>query len=74
MTWLEMIAHYKGNRDLLRETEEARFAASAGEPQDSSHRRALRWLGGRLTDWGQRLQERYAAPATMPSRQRPLTG
>ncbi len=74
MTWLETIAHYKGNRDLLRETEEARFAAFAGERRDALHCRALRWLGQRLTDWGQQLQERYPAPATAPSRQQPLAG
>ena len=26
------------------------------------HHRALRWLGGRLVDWGQGLQKRYGAP------------
>lgn len=64
MTWLEIMAHYKGNRDLLREAEEARFAAFAAAPQDGFHCRALRWLGHRLTDWGQKLLQRYPAPAT----------
>jgi hypothetical protein len=29
-----------------------------------AHHRALRWLGSRLVDWGQGLQERYGTAAT----------
>ena len=28
------------------------------------HHRALRWLGGRLVDWGQGLQKRYGTATT----------
>ncbi len=74
MPWMEIIALYKGNRDLLRETEESRFIPFSSEPRDTFRCRALRWLGRRLTEWGQYLQERYAAPATAPSRRQPLAG
>ena len=30
------------------------------------HHRAMGWLGSRLVDWGQGLQERYGAPVAAP--------
>lgn len=67
MTWLEMVAHYKGYQNLLQENEEFRFPLLVTKPRESFHCRALRGLGRRLTQWGQKLQERYPAPASPPS-------
>ncbi len=67
MTWLEMVAHYKGYQNLLQEREEIRFSRQIRPPRESFHCKALRELGRRLVLWGQRLQERYPAPASPPS-------
>ena len=74
MTWLEMVAHYKGYQNLLQENEEFRFALRPLSPRDSLHRRALRGLGRLMARWGQRLQERYPIPASPPSWQVRQTG
>lgn len=39
MTRLEILAHYKGERDLLRETGESYFIPSRREPRTAFHRR-----------------------------------
>jgi hypothetical protein len=67
MTWLEMVAHYKGYQNLLQESEPFRIAPRPLSPRDSLHRRALRELGRRMARWGQTLQERYPAPASPQS-------
>jgi len=67
MTWLEMVAHYKGYQNLLQENEEFRFAPRPRNRRDSLHRRALRGLGYLMARWGQTLQERYPTPASPPS-------
>lgn len=67
MTWLEMVAHYKGYRNLLQESEEFRIPLLSTKPGESFHSKALRGLGRRLIQWGQELQGRYPAPASSPS-------
>jgi len=67
MTWLEMVAHYKGYQNLLQESERFRIAPRPLSPRDSLHRRALRELGHLMARWGQALQERYPTPASPQS-------
>jgi len=67
MTWLEMVAHYKGYQNLLQENERFRIPPRSLSPRDSLHRRALRELGHLMARWGQTLQERYPAPASPQS-------
>lgn len=74
MTWLEMVAHYKGYRNLLQENERLRMTPRPLIRRDSLYCRALRGLGRRMVRWGQTLQERYPAPAPSPSRQVHQTG
>lgn len=74
MTWLEMVAHYKGYQNLLQENGELRFPLWVSKPRESFHRKALRGLGCRLAQWGQRLQEQYPAPVSPPSWQARQSG
>ena len=74
MTWLEMVAHYKGYQNLLQESEPFRIAPRPRNRRDPFYRRALRGLGRRMARWGQTLQERYPAPASSPSWQVRQTG
>ncbi|MGB9776758.1 MAG: hypothetical protein ACPLYD_05725 [Anaerolineae bacterium] len=67
MTWLEMVAHYKGYQNLLQERGELRFPRQIKTPRESLRCKALRGLGYLLVLWGQQLQERYPAPASPPS-------
>ena len=53
--------------ESLRQAEKERLVRqilAARRSANRRHHRALRWLGSRLVDWGQGLQERYDAPAT----------
>lgn len=55
--------HYE---ETLRQAEKDRLVRRILAERQSGnrrHHRALRWLGSRLVDWGQGLQERYGAPA-----------
>ncbi|MGQ9521414.1 MAG: hypothetical protein ACUVTV_01635 [Anaerolineae bacterium] len=74
MTWLEMIAHYKGYQDLLQENERFRIPLRPLNQRDSLYRRALWGVGRRMARWGQALQERYPAPTSSPSWQVHQTG
>ncbi len=74
MTWLEMVAHYKGYQNLLLENERFRIPARPRNRRDSFYCRALRGLGHHLARWGQALQERYPAPTSSPSWQGHQTG
>jgi len=67
MTWLEMVAHYKGYQNLLYESEEFRITPRPLNRRDSFYRRVLRGLGRRMVRWGQTLEEQYPAPAALPS-------
>ena len=64
MTWLEMVAHYKGYQNLLQESGPFRIAPRPLSPRHSLHRRALRGLGHLMARWGQTLQERYSTPSS----------
>ncbi|MBC7225871.1 MAG: hypothetical protein H5T61_01380 [Thermoflexales bacterium] len=66
MTWLEMVAHYKGYQNLLQESAQFRLPPTVRKPRDPAYRRLLRGLGRRLVRWGQMLQERYPAPVSPP--------
>lgn len=67
MTWLEIVAHYKGYQNLLQENESFRIPARPPIWRDALYRRALRGLGRRMARWGQTLQERCPAPTASPS-------
>ncbi len=57
--------HYN---DLLREAEQERLARRAleGRPKNQHEwRKALSWLGFRLSAWGNQLQERYGTTAAV---------
>ncbi len=67
MTWLEMVAHYKGYQNRLRGSTPFRAIPLIREPREPFVRKALRGLGCRLARWGQGLQERYPALVSPPS-------
>ncbi len=74
MTWLEMVAHYKGYHNLLQEREEHRFPLLVRKLREPFYRHALRVLGQHLVHWGQKLQEQYPAPVSPSSWQVRQTG
>ncbi|MCS7283809.1 MAG: hypothetical protein RMK65_12395 [Anaerolineae bacterium] len=57
MTWLEMVAHYKGYRNLLQEN--APFTPLVWEPRE------FRKAGQRPDGRGQRVPERPRAPRNL---------
>ena len=67
----ERLERYK---DLLREAEQERLiqqVLAGREKHDGFYRAALAWLGGRLVEWGESLQQRYdnTSPASPACRQ-----
>ncbi len=74
MTWLEMVAHYKGYQNLLQENKQLCLPLWVRKPREPFYRQALRVLGHHLVHWGQKLQERYPAPVSPPSWQARRTG
>jgi len=60
---MEPLVHRERHFDMLREVEMDRLVRlAAGAPAEtlSLRARALAWLGGRLSAWGELLERRYA--------------
>jgi hypothetical protein len=57
-------------RDQVRAAQRYQRSKSAGGPDSASPSiaQAMTWLGGRLAEWGESLQERYSTvvPPTVP--------
>jgi len=65
----DILIQEERSRELLRQAEHERLLRQILGSRNQQHRlyrRALSWLGSRMVDWGQGLQERYgrAAPAS----------
>ena len=68
---------YERYKEFLREAEQERFiqqVLAGREKRDGFYRAALAWLGCRLVEWGESLQQRYdntspASPARCESLQ-----
>jgi hypothetical protein len=57
--------YYRDQMRAAQKYQQAKRVPGGGPP---SYARALTWLGGRLADWGESLQERYGTlvPPTLP--------
>ena len=61
----ELLMQWLYYEESLRQAEKERLARrvlAARHSGNRRHHRALRWLGSRLVNWGQGLQERHDAP------------
>ncbi len=61
-SWLSAEERLWRHKELLREAEQERLITQilAGrEKRDGFYRVALAWLGRRLVEWGESLQQRY---------------
>jgi hypothetical protein len=64
MNWIEARAAEERHKETLRKRERERFVRgvlAAREGRERFYSPGLRWLGGRLVTWGQRLQGGCAA-------------
>ena len=60
--WLSPLERQGRYKELLREAEQERLiqrALAGREKRDRFYRAALAWLGCRLVEWGESLQQRY---------------
>ena len=72
--WLSPLERQERYKDLLREAEQERLiqqVLAGREKHDGFYRAALAWLGCRLVEWGESLQQRYdnTSPASPACRE-----
>ena len=61
--WMENLNELQHYYELRREAEQNRLARQAREGRPGNHKAfciAMRWLGSRLSAWGNQLQERFS--------------
>ncbi len=61
-SWLSAEERMERYKELLREAEQERLITqilAGSEKRDGFYRVALAWLGRRLVEWGESLQQRY---------------
>ena len=62
LNWNQVLAQQEHYQDMLREAEKTRLVRLARAEQPAGPGlapRGLAWLGRRLVQWGQNLEERY---------------
>jgi len=68
--WLERLNELQRYQAMLKEGEQCRLTRQSliGRPKNQkAWCRGLSWLGSRLADWGEQLQERYGTATAAPT-------